>query len=295
MFDRYVQGDKNHDGYKQVDFKRRTFDDAEYSTLREEMIYRINVAYGHGFTLISVVLIYFSAIFLFIPDILSFAMEENSVFGQSMWFDFVFVFAIAASFTVPVFIVYAFSVRYEDNLRQICNLAAFQKVFHEFPSMLKSDDADKKIKAWELLHCNSNIPKAKVIALEYVAISVTSAVLSFFTGVLLAICISMMNSEFRNDPFNFGAVICFFSILMLALVIVASLCIGLTHKNTNGVKIIKKYSEKYTERYIKTALMFQLLSEDEEKEFTDLYGALNEWDRQMTTEMAKRKAKWKQK
>ena len=287
MFYHYTQDDKKQDSYKQVDFKERTFDDAEYNTLREEMIYRINVAYGHGFTLISVILIYFSSIFLLIPDILSFAMEENSVFGQSMWFDYAFVFAISASFTVPVFIVYAFSVRYEDNLRQICNLAAFQEIFHEFPSMLKSDSADKKIKAWELIHCNPDIPKAKVIALEYVAISVISIILSILSGCLLAICSCIMNPEYQNGPLNYSAVICVFLILLLTLEAAAGLCVWLTIKNTNGAKIIKQYSAKYTERYLRTAQTFQLLSENEVNVFIDLRDAMNEWDTHISTEIAK--------
>ena len=111
-----------------IELRGKTFDTAEYEALRREMDYRVNVAYGHGFTLISVILVFFSAIFVFIAEILKMAMEPDSIFGVSIWYELGVVFAISVFCAVPVFIVNSFSVKYEDHLRQICNIAASQKV-----------------------------------------------------------------------------------------------------------------------------------------------------------------------
>lgn len=150
-----------------IELRGKTFDTAEYEALRREMDYRVNVAYGHGFTLISVILVFFSAIFVFIAEILKMAMEPDSIFGVSIWYDLGVVFAISVFCAVPVFIVYSFSVKYEDNLRQICNIAAYQKVFHEYPSLIRREVSDQTVgvKGWEMLHCNPDVPQAKVIGL----------------------------------------------------------------------------------------------------------------------------------
>ena len=218
-----------------IDLHGKTFDTSEYEALRREMDYRVNVAYGHGFTLISVILVFFSAIFVFIAEILKMAMEPDSIFGVSIWYDLGVVFAISVFCAVPVFIVYSFSVKYEDNLRQICNIAAYQKVFHEYPSLIRREVSDQTVgvKGWEMLHCNPDVPQAKVIASEYVAVSVVAVVLSTLLWLALSICS------------------CVFLLLRK------------TCKNTKGDEVIGKYSPDYTKQYLCIACNLSLLSHDE--------------------------------
>lgn len=250
-----------------IELRGKTFDTAEYEALRREMDYRVNVAYGHGFTLISVILVFFSAIFVFIAEILKMAMEPDSIFGVSIWYDLGVVFAISVFCAVPVFIVYSFSVKYEDNLRQICNIAAYQKVFHEYPSLIRREVSDQTVgvKGWEMLHCNPDVPQAKVIASEYVAVSVVAVVLSTLLWLALSICSCVMRPQYFRNRQLAGSVaaICIFFLLFAAMETCLFLLLRKTCKNTKGDDVIGRYSPDYTKQYLCIACNLSLLSHDE--------------------------------
>ncbi len=103
-----------------IDLHGKTFDTSEYEALRREMDYRVNVAYGHGFTLISVILVFFSAIFVFIAEILKMAMEPDSIFGVSIWYDLGVVFAISVFCPFPSS---SFTV-FRSNTKTTCGKSA---------------------------------------------------------------------------------------------------------------------------------------------------------------------------
>lgn len=258
---------QNKSGQGLIDLRGRTFDTAEYEALRREMDYRVNVAYGHGFTLISVILVFFSAIFVFIAEILKMAMDPDSIFGISIWYDLGVVFAISVFCAVPVFIVYSFSVKYEDNLRQICNIAAYQKVFHECPSLIGKAGSDPAagVRGWEMLHCNPDVPQAKVIASEYVAISAVAVVLSAILWLALSVCSCVMRPQYFGSGQLAGSVaaVCVFFLLFAALEAWLFLLLRKTRNNTKGDEIIGRYSPDYTKQYLRKACCLSLLTSEQ--------------------------------
>lgn len=266
---------------KYVDLSNAEFSDKEYSALREEISQRMNIVYNHGFTLASIILVFFSATLVFVGKIIEIAMSAGSIFGSTLFFDLSVVLAIAAFSGFPVLLVNRYSVKYEENLRQICNISAYQKIYYEYPSMLKRSESGK-ILGWELLECNAEKKDTKVIGSEYVAISIMSLVLYVALSIALGICACIPQ---RTNWFSCEKAVA--STIALCLFIAATVAIFVfyirltmkTSHNTNSEKIVEKYAMPYLEIHLQTAVDSGFLNEEEADNFQKFYHELSERDK----------------
>lgn len=254
-----------------IDLSGRNFNNDEYNALRQEINYRLNVIYSYGFSLVSVILVFFSMVLVFATKILEIIIDQNSIFGNSIYVDLTVIFVVTSFCALPVLLVYSYSVKYEDNLRQICNISAFQEVFFEYPSFLANKK--DKITAWEFFHRTSSVPKAKMIALEYIAVSIISIILTFSLGLILCLCSCCTNSKiFFDSNHLIGSIItvCLFSILLIGVILAL---LALTFKirdNTRSDKILKNYLNYYINIYLEYAKHYGILNKIQVHNFTKL-------------------------
>lgn len=256
----------------------RSFSDEEYRMLRSEQNLRIEMINGHGFSVISFVLVFFSAIFVFVCEILKLACKETSVLGQNIWVDTVIVLAISILCLLPIFLVYCLSAKYEDALRQIVSVGAYCRVFYEFPSMIRDSKENKNILAWEMFHCNSAVPKAKLFTSEYLLISIATAILSFAITLALICCSYIINGFFEDNVLNSVAALCVFIIVYGLSMSFAVYIIIKTRKNTQTDKIMAKYGNSYTEQYLEIAEKSEFLTIEEIEEFKRFKKIMQERD-----------------
>ncbi len=256
---------------KEINFdglKDRQFSETEYQALRQEQNLRIEMIYTHGFTLASLVLVFFSAIFVFVGNICELSLNNCPVLSQNIWIDSVISFVVSVFCLLPVALVFCFSAKNEDNLRQIISCAAYQKVFFEFPSLLSKkikDGKDTGILGWEMLHCQQKIPKAKFIAAEYFVIAIASIILSLFLGLALCLYSYFSNDYYSNslNVINSALCITLFSLLFITLIGISVWLTVKIRKNTNSDNIIKKYGESYFHKYVELARNLGFLTDEQ--------------------------------
>lgn len=267
---------------RKINLSNRRFSANEYEALRQEMNFRLDVIYGHGFTLASVILIFFSLILVFVAEILKIVMQKDSIFGQFIYVDLMVIFSIACFSVSPVLLVFSFSVKYKDNLRQICNISAYQTVFFEFPSLLfeaSSEDIKGGIIGWEFFQRDKDIPGAKWIASEYVAIAIMSLVLSVLLAISLTLCSCLTNSNRFFDSEHFVSSILTLSVVIILYIAIVVLIIFLIIKirnNTFSDKIIQQFIPKYKNEYLDLAVKYHLFDSSQVKQ---LKAVLNNGDK----------------
>ena len=187
----------------------KSFSDEEYRMLRNEQNLRLEMINSHGFTIISLAFVFFSAILVFVGKIFELAAIEHSVLGKSIWIDSVVIFTISAFCLLPIFLISCLSVKYEDALIQIISVAAYCKVFYEFPSMICNENKNnKKILARELFHCNNSAVNSRQFASEYFLISLATIILSFIITLTLICCAYTTNGYFQENTVNSVAALC---------------------------------------------------------------------------------------
>lgn len=279
-----------------ADLTGRTFGKDEYAALRHEQCLRLEMAYNHGFTLTSIILVFFSAIFVFVGVIFKLALKNESIIGKEISVDSLIVLAIVIFCLFPIFLIYYFSAKYEDNLRQVVSVGAYLRVFYEYPSILnrgKTDKSDTEILGWELFHCNSSVPKAKLISAEYIIISIASFVLGLSIGVALFGCAYLTNEHYYYAE-NLAAsiaVICVFLILFMICLGVSVFTIMKIRKNTKTDTIMRNYSECYFDAYVNLAQEIGFLTEQQAKDLVQLVNNMRVRDKKLQDEFNKKRKK----
>lgn len=258
-----------------IDLSNRNFDGEEYKTLRSEMEVRLTNIYNNGFTLVSVLLVFFSITLVFVAKILEIAMDENSIFGKAIAVDLAVILAISAFCAFPAFLTYAYSEKHYDNLRQICSIACYQKVFYEYPLLLNKQ---KPAIAWETFHADPNVSKAKWVGAEYVILSVMSLFLTSILGFALSLCCCIMSKQFFYEANLAGSIvfICIFLALLSALIIVLCILIKKTRQNTQTDRIIGEINEQYMDDYLKKAKAINLFNDEQIKKLIEELKTIDE-------------------
>lgn len=266
---------------EKIDLSKKKFSEKEYEALRKEINFRLDVIYGHGFTLASVILIFFSLILVFVVEVLKMSMLDNSILGQYIWIDMMVILSIACFSAFPMLLVFAFSVKYKDNLRQICNISAYQTVFFEIPSLLSkasSEDIKGTIIGWESFQRGQDKPSTTLIASEYVACAIMSFVLSILLWISLTLCSCLMNSNRYFDAEHLiGSIISLsiFFLVYMAIVVFLIILIIKIKNNTFGDQIMSQFSSQYKEEYLDLAVKYNLF---DSPQIQQLKAALNNSD-----------------
>lgn len=290
--------------YDFISLNGKQFDETEYKCLRDEQNKRLDLAFNHGLTVTSIILVFFAAIFVFVGDFYTIATDtEKSIIGQNIFTDIIILVVIAFFCGLPTIIIKPFSVKFHDNIRVITNIGAYCRVFYEYPSLIfnknKSDINDnnsnnndctpqKKNKAygWELLHGNSVVPQANSFATEYFIIALISIILSVTFSCVLYACIFTFHSDYFNSPL--GYVVLIFSMLVVAAYwICLILATHLIYKNQHAGKFFKAYSELYFMYYVDTAVEMELLTEEQAKELIDYFNYKRGKDCELTNRINK--------
>ena len=284
--------------FEHISCKDKEFSRAEYESLRSEMNMRVNMAYAHGFTLATIMLVFWAAIFAFCKDLFDLATASDSIIGKSAIIDIIIVFAVVFFCSIPCLLVYPFSVKYNDNIRQIVNIASYLRVFYEYPSMIrkekKTEEGTAQVIGWEVLHCNHNIPKGNMLAFEYVIIAIGSIVLSTILGIALFGCIFGSTKLFESpEHYLITQPAVSYSICILGAVLcagylgflyrVARLC----RKHVKIDDLFEKFGKKYFEVYLQEAIDLKILSQDEAAELKEYMCEAEKRDRDIFCELKK--------
>ena len=138
-------------------------DKAEYIRLHDELFKRMEWLFSQGYTLVSMVAVFWSITLSVLGTFLTNRLPSSS--------PFVFFIPLLVVFLVglPAILVFPFSVKYQDSLRTVVSLAAYLRVFYELPSMLKKKTYEKNrngekqhaIYAWETLHCDTHFERTR--------------------------------------------------------------------------------------------------------------------------------------
>lgn len=258
--------------FEHISCKDKEFSRAEYESLRSEMNMRVSMGYSHGFTLATIMLVFWAAIFAFCKDLFDLATASDSIIGKSAIIDIPILLVIVFFCSIPCLLVYPFSVKYNDNIRQIVNIACFLRVFYEYPSLIRNEKKTEEGKAqvigWEMLHCNHNIPQGNMLALEYVIISIGSIILSFVLGFTLFACV-FGNEYLVARPVE-SYIACILGVVACAgylgfLCWVAYLC----KKQVKIDDLFEKFGKKYFEIYLQEAIELEILSQGEASELRE--------------------------
>lgn len=281
--------------YDYINCKGKEFSDKEYEALRNEAKMRTELPQTHGYTLASITLVFFAAIFAFCEDLYSIVSSEGSIVGRYIVIDCLFAFAIIIFCGLPTLLIHPFSVKFHDNIRQIVSIAAYCRVFYEYPTMIKNSDPntekpqnrDTGVKSWELLHCNSVIPHGNWFAFEFYIISWASIFLSFIFGTILFGCIFGMPHEYSNTPGNIviGAA---FVLLSLAYFVGLFLIKHRCHKNVKIGKLFEVYEEVYFNAYAEEAVAIEFFTEEQAKELAQYREYMQDRDRKLADVIKKR-------
>ena len=151
----------------------KRFGEMDYNRINNEELERIKMAYNNVHSLTSMLLVYLSSLSILLATIFS-GFHDIVGYVQMMpyvIFPFVLVFTFLCG--IPACLIVPSAVKYGDNLRGVISLAAYNRVFHELPSLM-SNDPNEKICAWETLHLDGAIPKAEKISIEYRILSFIS-------------------------------------------------------------------------------------------------------------------------
>ncbi len=250
------------------DLKDKTFSIDEYKTLRSEQNVRIEIINDHSFKINNFVMVFYAAVIAILGVCFDFIGNENTIFGRYIVIEFIISLILTVFTSIPIFMLYTFSGKYNDNLRQIVSISTYQKIFFELPSLKAKG---QNILGWEFFHDHPEVPKAKLFAKEYTILSITA----IFCTALVSICLSasgfFLNKYFKdgyNNP-NLAAVIVFYVLLLGYIGYMIILAIKIT-RNTDSEKLIGEFVQEQTNYYLEIAKKSNYLTEQERAEFKKL-------------------------
>lgn len=280
--------------YEFINCKDKQFNEMEFQALRNEQNMRLDMAYNHGYVMAAMILVFWAAIFAFCKDFYEIASAEDSIIGKSAFIDSIIACTIAVFCGIPALIIYPYSVKYHDNIRQIVSIATYIRVFYEYPSLIagiekaKNNNDKPKVNGWELVHCSHNIPRGNYLTIEYFIISIASILISLIFGGALFACIIGVDHNFIEGVYSDPIIITFIGIFFAYLIflgIVAHRCL----KNIKIKNLFAVYGEIYFREYLKQAQEFEMFNEDEARELKEYMEKLNTRDLLVTQELRNRK------
>lgn len=244
--------------------KGKKMSEAEFQSLRSEMDMRVNMAFTHGFSVVSISLVFFAAIFVFMSGFMDFVLKENAITGKDACIDCFITLGIEFLCLIPAMVMIPYGYKYRDNIRVITNLGAYIKVFYDFPTLKENSENVNGVFGWELLHRDGKIPDGKKFSTEYNLISIISIAMASVFGIVLFFCII----KFHNYWDNLGdrAIIVISMILSAGMIIGLAVMVFLKRGNTDTGKLFQEFCPDYFEQYLVLAQNLGLFTEEEAQE-----------------------------
>ena len=266
--------------------KEKAHSKKEYDRLCTEMYQCRDMAFSHGTLLVTLFFGYIGAILAITGEKLETIFSKQESSGILMMLVGVILFS------VPLFIIYPAVLKFHDNVRTMACVGAYIKVFYELPSMFHAEkekktkaDSDDGIIAWESWRIQSVIPNAKWIVREYFILAIIASFASAFLTLFFIIYYLLHRSQ--NGYENFGL---FITVAMGCLVAVFFNFIFTFWKiraNSDVKMMFTVYPNVYLTEYLKRAVDFQLITEDDRTKYLKLVSYSQNRDRKIP-EMIKR-------
>lgn len=264
--------------------KKRIMSDLEYERVNQENQKRIEMVFSQGYTLVSMVAVFWS----FTVTALGFTFEKTYVYtvSENMWQLFLIGSFMTILFAVPAFLILPFSVKYHDNLRGICSLCTYLRVFYDLPSLLgkkvRTDTDGKKyqvVTAWETIHCEVKIPNTKLFSLEYKIIAILALCLSAAMGI--AILTLLSNAVFNKQNFTLkynNIWLLLFFVLFIVLIVLEIISLTKVTKYSESDNSLAAYTQIYLQKYLRDAVDLGIITEDDYNNYCQWVGEMAERD-----------------
>ena len=260
-----------------MDKDKNTFND--YNRVVKEQMQRIDYAYNGSKTLLTMFIAFWS-----VPTaMLAFIFGGNKITEDVYLLNVIMLIFSTLSFSL-VWCAYVFSCKQYDNIYQVCSLACFNKVFYEYPKILKCKNAkvgtasNEDFLGWEALRSELDFKHNIGFNKEYCVIAIISSLLCFIFDVAISVFI------FTRQSFT-GL---WTMILTIAIICSCFLMLGIcvffirkTLNNSNISTMFKKFHEKFTKDYVSKAVELHILTKDEAEMCLEIERNKNNNDRKV--------------
>ncbi len=243
----------------------------EYESLRSEQNLRIEMINEQGFKINSFVIAFYSAVIAILGFCFNFIGEGNTIFGQCIFVEFVISLLLTLFASIPIYMLSAFSGKYNDNLSQIVSISLYQQIFFELPSLTSKEN--EKLFGWEFLHNKLDNSKIKLFNKEYKILSIVAVGCTLVISLVMSGAGFFLNSYFAQGALNanLAAVIVYYTFLAAYIGFMIFLAVKII-KSTESTKLIIQFNEKHKTHYLNKAVEIKFITEQEKAEFEKLLG-----------------------
>ncbi len=241
----------------------------EYRKVYQECLARIDKVFSNGFTIVTMITVILTFTLSSFLGLITSDAWCNTVASNTLVM-LLFAFLHLFLFALPVVIIFPFSAKFEDNLKAVLSTSAYLRAFYELPSIVAraKNGQECRLYAWETVHFDPKLSKARITSSEYLVLSIASLV--------FAVAISLYYSlALFNNSNICGAVFSLLAILIVTAMIVAICCIR--HKTSARI-IVNKYYDIYFSTYLDEALMLHVINEEEKVWILDYISRINKRD-----------------
>lgn len=252
-----------------IDIKDKKFDEVEYNALRAEQNMRIQIINEHGFKINSFIFTFYSALIAILGFCFKFVGNSNTIFNKSIGIEFAVSVILTLFASLPLYMLSAFSGKYNDNLSQIVSISVYQKIFFELTSLTRKES--KKLLGWELLHNNLDGSKIKLFNKEYTILSIVTVICTVAISAIMSSAGFFLNSYFAKGALNANlvAVIVFYILLVAYMALMICLVVKII-RNTDSKKCLNEFNNNHAKDYLDKAVEYKYITEEERAEFEKL-------------------------
>lgn len=254
-----------------IDIKGKKFDEIEYSALRSEQNMRIEMINEQGFKINSFIFTFYSALIAMLGFCFSFAGKDNTIFGKCIFIELLISTALTVFTSLPLYILLAFSGKYNDNLSQIVSISVYQKIFFELSSLTRK--VSEKLLGWEFLHNNLDNSNVKSFDKEFKLLSIATVICITVISIAMSGAGFFLNRYFAQGMLNanLAAVIVYYILLAAYIGYMIYLAVKIV-RNTNSKKLLNEFNNNHVKDYLDKAVEYKYITEAERAEFEKLLG-----------------------
>ena len=245
---------KQNDQNKSQQMNNYKFSDQEYTSIRAEMIQRIDAINSQIMTaIVTIISSWVAGLTLLIEE----TKIENLSFSNLLLIDLVRTFV----FLIPIFYFIPLAIKSGENLTQIVSISAYIRVFYDYSSI--KNDTEKM--NWETsnnimssINVDRGNKKSKILKL------------CDETYTILASCsyaIYILFSIFCINDFKRGGkiILIIYIIIIIILAVIAGVSVGLIHAVSCTKNKMMSMTKRYVYGYIDRAKQLGIFSEQEAK------------------------------
>lgn len=248
--------------------------EAEYKSLRDELISRNTIINSQASTALATIISAWAAGFVFRMSIIS-----NKIAFSDELEEMAMRYLSTAIFIIPILFFVPLAVKSGENLIQIASISTYIRVFYEYPTM-------KNEKSWNWESANNLLSNANVdrknrsflmkfFNLEYTVL----AICTFFIYVYLnAIDFNKIYSNLVRTQQVYSIQFVLYLMGNIILVILSILGIYVIYRSSCMKYTLMKATEEYVDEYIKVALQRKIISKNEVLDAHDKLNPMKQLD-----------------